>query len=141
LAKIGPKFHVWSFWDRKYLGVADESLQMKDVPAGGGPLLRLTEIPKNPSQPVLIGSDLHIGMGSAEIKEIAAGANTLRIVLTDAGARSGSLFFHSAKPLSTSQSTGMNVKSVASDSPEVWRVSIANRQHGKPQTIELKVGN
>ena len=140
LAKIGPKFHLWSFWDRKYLGVADENLQMEDVPAGGGPLLRLTEIPKDPSQPVIIGSDLHIGMGSAEIKEIVTGAKFLRVELTDAGARSGALFFHSTKPLSVHQSNGMEVQSVTNEGPEIWKISMVNRQRGKLQTIELNVG-
>ena len=139
VATIGSKFHVWSFWDRKYLGTADETLVLKNVPPGGGPLLRLTEIKGDPSLPVLVGSDLHIGMGAAEIQEIKTQPGQLHVGLTDAGARSGAIFFHSLKPLSAGETRGLVLKSVDLVEPGIWKVSIENRQHGKPQMVELKV--
>ena len=137
---LGQRFHVWSFWDEKYLGIQDNRFTASGVPAAGGLLLRLTELAKTPDVPVLIGSNLHISMGAAEIQTLITQANRLKIELTDAGARAGALFFHSAQPLAPIKSAGCTIKSVTLMEPQVWRVEITGRQHGQAQSLELRVG-
>jgi len=139
VAGLGRRFHVWSFWDEKYLGTADETYVATGVPACGGVLLRLTEFAKDKDAPVLIGSNLHISMGAAEIQSISRKADRIRIALTDAGARAGALFFHSPKPLSVANATGCTVKAVEAAGGNVWKVSIEGRQRGQAQSIELQV--
>ena len=139
VASLGRRFHVWSFWDERYLGTADETYVATGVPACGGVLLRLTEFAKETDVPVLIGSNLHISMGAAEIQSITRKADRIQITLTDAGARAGALFFHSPKPLSVANATGCTVKTVEAAGGNVWKVSLEGRRRGQTQSIELQV--
>ena len=136
VAALGQRFHVWSFWDEKYLGIADENHVAAGVPACGGVLLRLTA---QQNGPALIGSNLHISMGAAEIQALDTTADRIHIVLTDAGARSGALFFHSMRPLSAGTATGCTVQAVEPVGDQLWKVVVEGRQRGKAQTIELKI--
>ncbi|MEI8079852.1 MAG: hypothetical protein WCH61_09535, partial [bacterium] len=138
LAGLGQKFHVWSFWDEKYLGIADAEFAAVNVPSHGGILLRLTELSKNDA-PVLIGSNLHIGMGSAEIKDIATAPGQLQITLTDGGAREGGLFIYSKYPLAARTATGCTVKAVETVGENVWQVHLAGRQRGQPQNVIVEI--
>ena len=139
LASLGKRFHVWSFWDEKYLGTADESYTAPGVSPWGGVLLRLTALPKQDGAPVLIGSNLHISMGAAEIKSIVTKADRIEIALSDAGARSGALFFHSRQPLSKGSATGCLLTAVEPVGNDVWKVCLESRKRGKPQEIVLVV--
>ena len=138
VTSLGQRFHVWSFWDEKYLGTADENYVADGVPACGGVLLRLTELSKEKNAPALIGSNLHISMGAAEIQSIATTADRVQISLSDAGARKGALFFYSPRPLSFAKATGCTVKAVEPVGENVWKVCLEDRQHKQPQSIELK---
>ena len=139
-AGLGKNFHVWSFWNEKYLGAGDEQFVAKNVPPHGTALLRLTELSKN-GKPVLVGSDLHISMGSAEINGIFTRSNELEIDLTDAGAREGNLFFHSPKPLSSGLAEGCVIISVIPAGDQIWQVHLKERLRGKPQKVVLRIGN
>ena len=139
LATLGKRFHVWSFWDEKYLGTADESFSAPGVAPLGGALLRLTALPLAEDSPVMVGSNLHISMGAAEIKSIAATADRIEIVLTDAGARSGALFFHSKNPLRAGKATGCVLKAVESLGGDIWKVPIGERRR-EPQSLVLQLG-
>jgi hypothetical protein len=139
LTGLGKKFHVWSFWDEKYLGIADEEFSAVNVPSHGGILLRLTELSKNEA-PVLVGSNFHIGMGSAEIKDIATAPGQLRITLTDGGAREGGLFIYSKNHLAAKTANGCTVKAVEAVGENVWKIHVEGRQRGKPQNIILEIG-
>lgn len=84
--------HVWSFWDRRYLGVRDRDFEVF-VPAHGCVLLRFTPVPQKETL-TLLGSDLHISMGAAEIADIRIGGAEAEIRLNScAGAREGTLCF------------------------------------------------
>ena len=136
--ELGGRFHVWSFWDNRYLGVADETFVTDAVPGHASALLRLTALARDSSSPTLVGSNLHIAMGSAEIQVLTATADGVQVVLTDAGAREGALFFYSTKPLSLVKAAGCNVTAVAPAGENIWKVSLDGRQRGQAQTIELK---
>ena len=139
LSGIGKKFHVWSFWDGKYLGMGDESFAVKSVPPHGAALVRLSASSAD-GDPVLVGSDLHIGMGAAEIKGIKNSGDQLEIELTDAGARDGNLVFHSKKPLSLVSAEGQ-AATVEPAGDNLWKVHVKDRLRGKPQKITLRIGS
>ena len=100
-------------------------------------MLRLTALPQSEEVPVLIGSNLHISMGAAEIKSIDVKADRIAIALTDAGARSGALFFHSRKPLAAGKAEGCVLKAVEPTGKDVWKACIESRRSGEGQSIEL----
>jgi hypothetical protein len=97
------------------------------------------ELSKNEA-PVLVGSNFHIGMGSAEIKDIATAPGQLRITLTDGGAREGGLFIYSKNHLAAKTANGCTVKAVEAVGENVWKIHVEGRQRGKPQNIILEIG-
>ncbi len=60
----GP-LHVWSFWDNRYLGIEEGQHVARELPSRGARIVRLS--PLSESVPVLVGSNLHIGCGAAEV--------------------------------------------------------------------------
>ena len=100
LTKIGLKkdtdYHVFSFWDEKYLGKVRDALAIKNIAAHSASLLSIREaLPR----PQFISSTIHITQGAAEIESSAWNdkAGTLDIKLKHPGRRSGKLFI-SAPP-------------------------------------------
>ena len=134
LCELGEKFHAWSFWDEKYLGVADQSLALHDVPAYGSKVLRLTPVADD--RPVVIGSNLHIAMGSAELKQIVSRKDGMTIELTDAGAREGALYVFDLRPLRHIAAHGCEV-ALEPELNSIWKLKMSSRQRGHAQTIEL----
>ena len=106
LQTIGTQFHVWSFWDEKYLGIGDASFVAKNVTEHGCALLRLTQIPQQKDLPVVVGSNLHISMGSAELESVETTPNEMRIRLTNAGARDGKIYIYSRMPFRVKNAAG-----------------------------------
>lgn len=136
LEPLGKTFHAWSFWDEKYMGVIDGTFVARQVPPHAPVLLRLTALPKA-DEPVLVGSNLHISMGSAEVKETIAAPEGITIVLRgDAGARAGKLFIFSKRPLSLAKADGCEA-TLAPGEPNIYIVSVAKRQRGTTNTIRL----
>ncbi len=133
LERLGENFHVWSFWDGKYLGVSDGRFALKSLPSHASALLRLTPVTDGP---VLVGSTLHIGMGSAELKELRTERNSVTIDLTDAGAREGKLFIFSHEALSLVSAQGCKA-AVESAGENLWCVTLAGRQRGTPNILNL----
>lgn len=138
--ELGKKFHVWSFWDERYLGVADNSFVARQVPKFGGVVLRLTALPKDPLLPVIVGSSLHLGMGSAEIADVQQTRGKMTILLRDAGAREGRLVIYSPRSLRLLAAQGCEA-SLAASGNNLWTVSHAKRQRNRPERIELEVGS
>ena len=129
LPDFAAQFHVWSFWDEKYLGIGRPGFVVRNVPAHGCVLLRLTPVS---DAPVFIGSNLHITMGTAEISAAAG----MQWQLTDAGARDGALFFFSPRQLKIAATRGLKVTAVKRTG-NVWRVAVKDRQHARPQMIKF----
>lgn len=135
LGPLGGKFHTWSFWDEKYLGIVDENFVAKALPGHGSAQLRLTQI--SDDRPVLVGSTLHVAMGSAEIKNVESSPDGMTVTLTDAGARQGKLYVVSSKPLSLQSAEGCKA-SIAPAGENLWCVTLNERLRNTPNVIHLK---
>ena len=133
------RYAVWSFWDNRYLGVAEKAWTTTTLAPSASQHLCFTDLDRTPGRPVLIGSGLHIYCGATEIKRVHSRRSTMEIELTDAGAREGDLFVYSRSPLVWKASAGCAVTGIASAGEYVWRVSIAERQRGVPQRLALSV--
>ena len=140
-AGLDPKRRhaVWSFWDNRYLGVAKGSWTTPALAPSASQHLRFTDLDRTPNKPVLVGSNLHIYCGAAEIRNVTSGRGMMLLELTDAGAREGDLFIYSRLPLVLKSAGGCAVTGIAQAGEFVWRISIADRQRGMPQRIELNV--
>jgi hypothetical protein len=129
--------HLWSYRDGAYLGRASRTHVERQFPAWGSRLLRMTPVEKD-GRPVLIGSDLHIGLGAAEITHWRASEDTIAIELTDAGARDGNLWIYSTRPVALESAQGCAAE-VESTGESLWRVSLSGRHRGARQTLRLAV--
>ena len=140
-AGLNPERHyaVWSFWDNEFLGIAHGKWVTPVLPNGHSKHLVFTEVDRTPNRPVLIGSNLHIYCGAAEIKQVASSRDAMRIELTDAGARAGDLFVYSHWPLVFKSAVGCAVSDVVNVGENVWRISLADRQREMPQRVELAI--
>lgn len=137
---VQNKFHVWCFNDRynsnAYRGIYKNSYISKIIPAHGNELLRLTPVAEN-NEPLLVGSDIHIGIGTAEIKKWSyCKSGKLQIVLTNAGARQGALWIAYGGEFKSIDALNCNVEFMHLQG-SIWKVSIDSR-HGDTQTIDMK---
>jgi hypothetical protein len=60
------------------------------------------------------------------------------ITLTDAGARNGTLFVASSRPLALVHATGCEAAALDEAAPGVYKITLAGRQRGTAQTIRLE---
>ncbi|MEO5916219.1 MAG: histidine kinase [Luteolibacter sp.] len=133
------RYAVWSFWDNSYLGVAEGSWTTPRLGPAGSQHLRFTELDREPSKPVLIGSNLHIYCGAAEIGNVTSLQSGMEIELTDAGAREGDLFLYSRLPPVLKAATGCTVTGIVSAGEYAWRISLRDRRRGATQRIEVGI--
>ena len=89
--------------------------------------------------PVLVGSNLHLAMGATEIANISASGSALKVELTDAGAREGSLTFRSKAALKAVDSENCKITSVEKVGDSLWQVNLTGRQWGTKQLVELSL--
>ncbi|MBU4173463.1 MAG: alpha-galactosidase [Actinobacteria bacterium] len=62
---IGPgRYHACEFWNARYLGLVEDSFLLEGVPGHGSAVVRLT--PEG-DEPRLVGSNIHISQGAAEL--------------------------------------------------------------------------
>lgn len=133
-ALLGRPCHVWSFWDGAWHGVHSGRFAVRAMAPHSSAVLRLT--PTDPGVPVVVGSDLHLGCGSAELAAVEATPAALRIALTDAGARDGALWVAWGGALRVVSATGC-AATTERIADGCWRVAIAGRRHGADQAIVL----
>jgi alpha-galactosidase len=134
--KIGAKFHAWSFWDERYLGVVDRSYTARSVAPYEGRLLRLTPVSGN-GAPALIGSNLHITMGAEELKAVRSDAAGMEVELQPgAGAIEGKLYIHSRTPLEVAAVEGCRAF-VAAAQEDVYAIVVSDRQATATQKVKL----
>jgi signal transduction histidine kinase len=133
------RYAVWSFWDDRYLGVAQGSWTTPRLGPSASQHLVFTPLDPAPERPVLIGSNLHIYCGAAEIAKIASARDSLAIELTDAGARDGDLYLYSRLQPILATASGCTVSGITSAGENVWRVSLHDRRSGTPQRIGLSI--
>lgn len=133
------RYAVWSFWDNRFLGVAKGSWTTPSLAPSASQHLRFTDLDHTPDRPVLIGSNLHIYCGAAEIERITSLQSGMEIELNDAGARDGDLFVYSRLTPVLKSATGCNVGKIAYAGENVWRISVNNRRMGVPQRLEMSI--
>jgi len=128
--------HLWSFRDGEYLGVGSSGHIEKNLPPWGSRLIRMSPVS---DKPTLVGSDLHMGMGSAEIASFSVGSTTLSIKLNDAGARAGTLWIHSEPSLQIESAEGCTAELEGGDK-HLWMLRLSGRQRASCQKIVLALG-
>jgi signal transduction histidine kinase len=133
------RYAVWSFWDDRYLGVAQGSWATPRLGPSASQHLVFTALGPAPNRPVLIGSNLHIYCGAAEIRQVTAGRSSFSLELTDAGARDGDLYLYSHLQPLLSTASGCLVSGITSAGENVWRISIHDRRTGVPQRIQMDI--
>ncbi len=132
------RYAVWSFWDNRYLGLAQEFWSTPQQASAASQHLRFTAIPRS-SVPVLIGSNLHIYCGAAEIETIRSSSSSMTIALTDAGARAGDLFVYSRYLPVLRSASGLVVTAIDQAGENVWRIRVRDRESSPAQRIELSI--
>lgn len=133
------RYAVWSFWDNRYLGVTKGGWTTNQLGPSASQHLVFTDLDRTPKRPVLIGSNLHIYCGAAEIEKVATSRSGMEIQLTDAGAREGDLFIYSQWMPILKTASGCMVSGVFSAGENVWRINLSDRKHGEIQRIELGI--
>jgi signal transduction histidine kinase len=132
-------YAVWSFWENRFLGIAEKSWTSPVLEPHASQHLCFTPIEGDPMKPLLVGSNLHIWCGAAEFEKVTALHGAMEIQLSDAGARAGDLFVQCAsRPLLRSVS-GCKVREITGAGEHIWKISIAERRIGAVQRIELGV--
>lgn len=123
LEEIGDLFHVWSFWDGKYLGERTSDFALTIEPASCK-LLRFTPI-REDENPVLIGSTFHISCGVGEIEWEAIRKNSLIIKLNEVGANEGSLFVYSKKKIISVLTEGCSAELICDG--DIYEIKISRK--------------
>ena len=131
----GTRCAVYNFWENKVVGYATDSFTGKNIPNNGSLLLRFT--PLTGDFPQLVGSNLHLSIGSTEIEEIYTTSKSIKIMLSSAGAQTGDLIFYSSKPLEAGVSENCSISSVQGLGDNLWKVSLKGRIWNTNQSIVL----
>ncbi len=130
LSPLGDRFHVFSFWDGQYMGIKPADFIISHMPRHDLMLLRFTSV-KN--QPQVVGTTLHIGMGTNEIEYVTLDGNTMTITLNADGADRGDVFIHSERELSLVSAE--NCKAACERRGEITVVHLSERR--ETQVIHL----
>jgi alpha-galactosidase len=131
--KKNQNYHVFSFWDEKYLGRIKDDITIKGIPPHSAALLLLKDVK---STPQLISSTIHITQGGPEIAGInwAAARKRLDISLTHPGKRSGKLFVYVPPPFKyksiTSENAELNSGNTG-DKDSLLKVELTFKQSAK----------
>lgn len=136
LDQVGKEFHVFSFWDETYLGVQGSNFQLDALPPHGCRLLRFTPC-RGDGRPVLVGSDLHISMGAAEIKDVLVRGKRMEILLNTAGAMDGHLYVYSEEPFARCTAQGCQGVSMERRG-EITQITLMGRSRKEIQSVLLE---
>ena len=133
--ELGERFHVWSLWTEEYWGIKDSDFEVSSIAPHGNVILRISQV--NEKQPVLVGTNLHIAMGSAEIADVLTEENQMKIRLTNAGAREGAIVLYFEKELHLNAVSGMSAQLVQ-QGENLWRVEIKERSFVESNSISIR---
>ena len=128
---------VFDFWENKVVARVTGSFTTEPLEDLHSALVRIT--PLTGDGPLLVGSNLHLSMGATEISDIKVAGDTVKVVLTDAGAQEGSLTFYSKRPLAAGSAENSEIAGVESLGDNLWRVDLKGRLWGKPQSFSLNL--
>ncbi len=137
--KKGRRYAVWSFWDDRYLGVAEDSWTSVKLGPNASQHVVFTELDEVDERPVLIGSNLHIYCGAAEVKQVESSRDRFAVCFNDVGARSGDVFLYSRWQPVFDGARGCEIGAITSAGENVWRVSLLRRMPGERQELRLRV--
>jgi signal transduction histidine kinase len=132
-----PRYAVWSFWENRFLGIAEKSWTTPALEPLASQHLCFTSLDGDLERPRLIGSNLHIWCGAAEFGRVTALHRAMEIQMTDAGARDGDLFVRCATRPEIRLATGCGVTAIEPVAANIWRIAVEGRRSGVPQRIEL----
>lgn len=130
---------VWSFWDNRYLGVVEGQYKTPFLAPSASQHLVFTELPEDPNKPTIIGSNLHIYCGAAEFKNVVVLPGGMRLELSDAGARDGSVFVYCLAKPAVEAASGLRVEEVVAAGENVWEIKIKERDPWALQRIDFSV--
>lgn len=133
---LGGEYHLWSFWDRKYLGKGQENAEKIPLNPHGCMALKATVI-SDDIAPAFIGSTLHISMGAAEVDNYIFGKGGCKFVLNTNGSSKGELYVFSKKPLKITEKCNLEAEITESEK-NVYRITVANRSKTEKQIIKLE---
>jgi signal transduction histidine kinase len=133
------RYAVWSFWENRFLGIAEKTWTTPVLQPSVSQHLCFTPIHGDPMKPLLIGSNLHAWCGAAEFERVTSLHGAMEIRFTNAGARAGDLFVKCEfRPLLRSAS-GCKIGEISNAGEHIWRIAVADRESGALQRIELGV--
>jgi hypothetical protein len=113
---------VWEFWDCRYEGRARGHLNV-DVPPGSVKVYRLVV---DEDRPTLLGTDMHLLMGEAEVLECAWDPEdrTLRGRASRPSGERGSVFIHAPETLRVAEPRGLWVAKDGRDKSLIVRCAL-----------------
>lgn len=137
-AGLDPAFRyaVWSFWDNRYLGVAEGGWTTPALAPGASQHVRFTPLAAVESRPVLVGSNLHIHCGAEEVRRVNSLQGAMEIELGGAGARDGDLFVYSRLRPELKAAEGCRA-ALSAAGEYVWRIRLEARDLAQAQRVEL----
>ena len=129
---------AWSYWDDALLGnVEGHRWSTAPIAEWESQLVRFSDITGSVDEITLIGSTLHITCGAAEIHGINKTGDGVEVLLTDAGAREGTLTFYSTSPITVGKTKGCTIGRVECIADKVWCLSVRDRQVGSAQRFHI----
>jgi hypothetical protein len=120
--KSGADYLVWEFWNEQYLGRARETLFAK-VPPGRVRVYRLAE---NLGVPVLLGTDMHVLMGEAEVDRCTwdEGQRILSGRAVRPSGESGNVFLYVPPSMQVAEAEGLWIAKDAGEKALIVRASL-----------------
>lgn len=86
---------------------------------------------------MLVGSDLHISMGAAEIKDVLVRGKRMEILLNTAGAMDGHLYVYSEEPFARCTAQGCQGVSMERRG-EITQITLMGRSRKEIQSVLLE---
>mgnify|MGYP001580096813 CR=1 FL=1 len=134
---IAQECAVYDFWEEKVIAFTEGSYNTTPLEKYSSAMVRIT--PLNETGPTLVGSNLHLAMGTTEVGDIRVTASKMVIELNPAGAQQGNLTIHSDKPLTLGEAANCEITKIESAGENLYKVYINKRPWNQQQTITLNI--
>ena len=128
---------VYDFWQEKVIAYTEGSYNTVPLEKNASAMVRIT--PVNESGPTLVGSNLHLAMGTTEVGNIRVTSGKMIIELNPAGAQQGNLTIHSDKALTAGEATNCEITKIESAGENLYKVYLTGRPWDKKQTLTLNI--
>ncbi|MGB2011662.1 MAG: glycoside hydrolase family 36 protein [Akkermansiaceae bacterium] len=128
---------VYDFWQDKVIAYTEGSYNTVPLEKNSSAMVRIT--PLSESGPTLVGSNLHLAMGTTEVGDIRVTPSKMTIELNPAGAQQGTLTIHSDKPLTAGAAENCTIDKVESAGENLYKVHLSGRPWDTTQSITLNI--